>query len=83
MEPTTIEFTDQELAALNEIARKHQLTITNEDLVLVMMGKRTTPLVSLTVKIATAFENRQKELEAANPPVPTAPPADNVAPLKN
>lgn len=68
MEPVhTLELNDQELAAMNDIVRKHQLNITAEDLVLVMMGKRTTPVVGLTIKVGQLFEKRAVELnDAAN-----------------
>lgn len=65
---TVLEFTDTELNVLNQIVRQHKVEVTNEDLVLLMMGKRTTPLVDLTVKVGTAFEKRAAEI-AANPPV--------------
>ena len=65
MEPTmtSLSFSDNELAVLNDIIRQHKVTVTNEDLVLLMMGKRSTPLVELTVKIGTAFEKRANELK--------------------
>lgn len=65
MEPvmTSLSFSDNELGVLNDIIRQHKVTVTNEDLVLLMMGKRSTPLVDLTVKIATAFEKRAGELQ--------------------
>ena len=65
MEPvmTSLSFSDNELGVLNDIIRQHKVTVTNEDLVLLMMGKRSTPLVDLTVKIGTAFENRANELQ--------------------
>ncbi len=65
MEPvmTSLSFSDNELGVLNDIIRQHKVTVTNEDLVLLMMGKRSTPLVDLTVKIATAFEKRAVDLQ--------------------
>lgn len=79
---TSLSFSDAELGALNDIIRQHKVTVTNEDLVLLLMGKRTTPLVDLTVKIGTAYEKRagelQKEQEATKA---TAPAAD--APAQN
>lgn len=62
---TVLEFSDVELNILNDIIRGHKVTISNEELTLLMMGKRTTPLVDLTVKIGSAFEKRNAELQAA------------------
>ena len=65
---TNLGFSDEELRVLNELVRTHKVTISNEDLVLLMMGKRTTPLVDLTVKIGQAFERRQMELAGSPAP---------------
>lgn len=68
---TTISVTDSELAILNEIVRKHQITIPSEDLVLLLMGKKSSPLPSLVIKIATAFEKRSAEVsETSQVPPP-------------
>jgi hypothetical protein len=61
---TTISFTDSELAVLNEVVRKHQVTLPSEDLVLLLMGKKNSPLPSVVIKVATEFEKRQAELRA-------------------
>ena len=74
---TSISFTDSELAVLNEVVRKHQVTLPSEDLVLLLMGKKTSPLPSVVIKVATEFEKRQAELQAAqNPPAQEAAPAE-------
>lgn len=61
-----IEVTDNELNILNDIIRQHKVQVTNEELVLLAMGKRSTPLIELTVKIGSAWERRMNE--AQNPP---------------
>ena len=82
---TTISFTDGELAVLNEVVRKHQVTIPSEDLVLLMLGKKTSPLPSVVIKVATEFEKRQAELqdEANKAAVPPAGQAPNVQELES
>ena len=72
-----LELSDNELGVLNDIIRQHRVQVSNEDLVLLAMGKRSTPLVDLTLKIGTAWERRQSELQ--NPPPETAevPPAEH------
>lgn len=66
-----LEFSDNELSVLNDIIRQHKVQLTNEELVLLAMGKRSTPLIDLTVKIGTAWERRAAELQA--PPVEAQP----------
>lgn len=65
MEPTltNLSFTDAELGILNDIVRQHKVTVSNEELVLLLMGKRSTPLVDLTVKVGSAWEKRSAELQ--------------------
>lgn len=70
---TQISFSDSELVILNDIVRKHQVTLPSEDLVLLLMGKKTSPLPSLVIKIATEFEKRQAELQNPQPAQSEAP----------
>lgn len=70
---TPIEVSDTELALLNEIVRKYQVTLPSEDLVLLLMGKKTSPLPPLVIKIATAFESRQAELQKPIQPAQELP----------
>lgn len=60
----TLQFSDEQLVVLNQIVREHKITLSNEELALVAMGKRTSPLISLVVLVASAFEKRQQELQA-------------------
>ena len=69
----TLEFSDNELNILNDIIRQHKVQLTNEELVLLAMGKRTTPLIDLTVKIGSAWERRAAELQAPAVETPAAP----------
>lgn len=73
----TLSFTDQELNILNDIIRQHKVTLTNEELTLLVTGKRSTPLAELTLKIAIAWEQRAAALQ--NPGQQAAEPA----PAKN
>lgn len=70
---TTLSFTDSELLILNDMVRKHQVTLPSEDLVLLLMGKKSSPLPSVVIKVATEFEKRQAELNQAVE-APQAPP---------
>ena len=70
---TQLEFSDEELNILNDLVRQHKVTISNEDLVLLMMGKKSTPIVSLTVKIGQAFEKRVDELKEEQQAATAAP----------
>lgn len=62
---TSISFTDAELFVLNDMVRKHQVSLPSEDLVLLLMGKKTSPLPTVVLKVATEFEKRQEELKKA------------------
>lgn len=62
-----LEFSDNELNILNDIIRQHKVQVTNEELVLLAMGKRATPLIDLTVKIGSAWERRTNELQNPAP----------------
>ncbi|MCI4437290.1 MAG: hypothetical protein JHC33_10835 [Ignisphaera sp.] len=78
---TSISFTDSELAVLNEVVRKHQVTLPSEDLVLLLMGKKSSPLPSVVIKVATEFEKRQAELQAGQTAAPQTIPEGASQPL--
>ena len=72
-----LEFSDTELNILNDIIRQHKIQITNEELVLLSMGKRSTPLIDLTLKIGSAWETRSVELQNPQAAAPaTATPVE-------
>ena len=58
----TLELTDSELGILCDIVRQHKITITNDDLVMLITGKKATPLAELTMKLIHSLSTRQKEL---------------------
>ena len=58
---TEISFTSQELHILNDIVRQHKITISNEDLAMLVVGKRSTPYIDLTLKIQEALINDGKQ----------------------
>ena len=60
---TPITFTDQELSILNDIVRQNKISLTQEDLVMLVSGKKTSPITDLTVKIAQAWDIRQQEIK--------------------
>ena len=67
---TSLDFNDEQLTILNQIVREHKVNVSNEDLVLIALGRRKSPLIDLTIKVATAWEKRKSETE-----VPVTPPA--------
>ena len=67
MEPvkTTIDFTDDELKLLNDVFRGTKVTYSNEEMLLIAMGKAKSPMLDLTHRIASIFEQRVKQSQEA------------------
>ncbi len=69
MEPfkTTIEFTDEELKILNDVFRGTKVTYSNEEMLLIAMGKAKSPMLDLTHRLASLFEQRVKQIQETAP----------------
>ena len=65
----TIELTDEELKALNEMARQSKVTATAEELLLIKLGRSSSPLLDCVFKVAVAYENRLAEINNPKPVV--------------
>ena len=77
MEPfkTVVEFTDEELKVLNDVLRGTKVTYSNEEVLMIAMGKAKSPLLELTNKIAVLFEQRVKKIQEA-PAAPAQQPSN-------
>ena len=60
---TPLLFTDQELSMLSDIVRQNKITLTQEDLVMLIVGKKSSPITDLTLKVVQAWEARQVALK--------------------
>lgn len=72
----TLTFTDAELKALNDMARQSKVTATAEELLLIKLGRSSSPLLDAVWTIAVAWETRFNEIQ--NPPKPDAPPTETI-----
>ena len=66
MEPhkTNIEFSDEELKLLNDVLRGTKVTFSNEEALLIKLGRANSPMLDLTHKVALLFEARVKQAQA-------------------
>lgn len=60
MEPNTLNLSDQELKILAEILRNTKLDLNSEQILMVLRGEAHSPILDLTVKIQSAWEQRTK-----------------------
>ena len=74
---TILQLTDDQLNVLNQIVREHKITLSNEELAWVALGKRKSPLIDLLINVATVWEKRKAEVESAA----QQPQQENVQPL--
>jgi hypothetical protein len=61
----TLLLSDEELKALSDAVRQSKVTATTEEILLVKMGKSAAPLLDVTFKVVSAWEQRYQELSAA------------------
>lgn len=59
---TAISFTDEELKVLNDVLRTTKLTFSSEEALLIKLGRANNPVLELTLKVASIYEQRAAEL---------------------
>lgn len=62
-----IEVTDSELKALNDMVRSSKVTATTEEILLIRLGRSSSPVLDVTLKVGSLYENRMREIENPTP----------------
>ena len=71
----TLLLNDDELKVLNDIVRQSKVTASAEELLLIKLGRSSSPLLDVVFKVGVQWENRMNEINTAA----NAEPAEEVS----